>query len=416
MVSQLADGSIHDALVYVSSLAAVRACAAQLLALARSDELLHWRYDAQRLPACAAYVASVIRQAYPALDVPWHSRWRHFQADGVDRLAELHQCLAGLSSAERTRCALDLVITSVLLDAGAGAPWRYVEAGTGRLYQRSEGLAVASLRMFLGGRFSSQQDTPWQADSAGLQAMTVAALGDALQVTADNPLVGLDGRAALLRRLGARLAAAPQFFGATHPRLGHLYDALCAQAPHGVLSVHALFRTVLESLGPIWPGRLRLGGVSLGDVWQHPQVTIDGPGAGLVPLHKLSQWLVYSLIEPLQAAGLTVTDHEALTALAEYRNGGLLVDSGVLSPKRPEALAQLHPPSSALVVEWRALTVALLDELAPLIRQAIGGTALTWPLGKLLEGGTWRAGRQIALARRADGTPPLRIASDGTVF
>ena len=46
-----------------------------------------------------------------------------------------------------------------------------------------------------------------------------------------------------------------------------------------------------------------------------------------MPLHKLSQWLAYSLIEPLQRAGIAVTDIDGLTGLAEYRNGGLFIDT-----------------------------------------------------------------------------------------
>lgn len=72
--------------------------------------------------------------------------------------------------------------------------------------------------------------------------------------------------------------------------------------------------------------------------------------------------------------------------------------------------------SSALVVEWRALTVALLDETARLIRRSLGLDATALPLAKVLEGGTWAAGRRIAREKRADGSPPLTIISDGTVF
>jgi hypothetical protein len=68
------------------------------------------------------------------------------------------------------------------------------------------------------------------------------------------------------------------------------------------------------------------------------------------------------------------------------------------------------------VVEWRALTVILLDELAHSIRVKLGRNAETLPLVKVLEGGTWAAGRRIARERRADGGPPLTIVSDGTVF
>ena len=110
--------------------------------------------------------------------------------------------------------------------------------------------------------------------------------------------------------------------------------------------------------------------MNLGDVWRHPDVTGEGLTAGLVPLHKLSQWLTYSLIEPLEAAGLNVTELEALTGLAEYRNGGLFVDLGVLEPKHDAVLGQVHAPDADVIVEWRALTVRLLDEVASRVRVA----------------------------------------------
>jgi hypothetical protein len=68
---------------------------------------------------------------------------------------------------------------------------------------------------------------------------------------------------------------------------------------------------------------------------------------------------------------------------------------------------------SELVVEWRALTVALLDELAPQVRSRLGVAGL--PLACILEGGTWAAGRELATQLRG-GDPPLAIKSDGTVF
>jgi hypothetical protein len=68
-----------------------------------------------------------------------------------------------------------------------------------------------------------------------------------------------------------------------------------------------------------------------------------------------------------------------------------------------------------LVVEWRALTVALLDELAPLVRDRLGVDAHAMPLARVLEGGTWAAGRATAQRLRG-GLPPLTIDSDGTVF
>ncbi|MGB6254067.1 MAG: DUF1688 family protein, partial [Bradyrhizobium sp.] len=137
---------------------------------------------------------------------------------------------------------------------------------------------------------------------------------------------------------------------------------------------------------------------------------------GLVPLHKLSQWLAYSLIEPLQAAGIEVIDIDGLTGLAEYRNGGLFVDSGVLAFRHEADAQREHEVAAVLVVEWRALTVALLDRLADGMRKRLGLDAVSLPLAKVLEGGSWAAGRRLARERRADASPPVKVISDGTVF
>jgi hypothetical protein len=111
-----------------------------------------------------------------------------------------------------------------------------------------------------------------------------------------------------------------------------------------------------------------------------------------------------------------VTDIDGLTGLAEYRNGGLFVDAGVLSFRDAEAAGQQHEVGSSLVVEWRALTVALLDRVADGLRQRLGLDARSMPLAKILEGGTWAAGRLLARERRADSSPPVKVISDGTVF
>jgi hypothetical protein len=122
------------------------------------------------------------------------------------------------------------------------------------------------------------------------------------------------------------------------------------------------------------------------------------------------------LIESLEEAGLRVTGIDALTGLPEYRNGGLFLDMGVLRLADPTDGARAHEPGSPLIVGWRALTVTLLDAIAPLVRTRLGVAAEAFPLARVLEGGTWWAGRRLAAERRADGGPPLRIASDGTVF
>ena len=394
------------------SAAAVRERCGNVAAAVAAGRSRHFRIDRSRLPHAAECVAAVTRERYPDLAIPYHSRWRHFEAGGVDRRAELAHALRGRTPAERGRALVDLAVVSVLLDAGAGAAWGFVEAETGRRFTRSEGLGVASFRAFVGGAFSATPGDPLRADAGALAAIAPATLAKLFQADDGNPLVGLEGRAALLRRLGGALARETAIFG-TQGRPGALFDLLTARGTRPTVDAGALLRALLDGLGTIWPGGTTLDGVALGDTWRHPHAGGAGPTAGLVPFHKLSQWLAYSLLEPFEESGVAVTGADALTALPEYRNGGLLIDTGVLALADPAAARGPHAVGSELVVEWRALTVALIDELAPRVRALLGRPDL--PLACVLEGGTWAAGRALAAELRG-GEPPLAIASDGTVF
>jgi hypothetical protein len=394
---------------------AVRERANEILAAGIDDRLPHFSVDISRLPRAADIVAGVVRDTYPTGGVPFHARWRHFVVAGHDLWAARAAAAGWPDPAARTRAAFDLAIVSVLLDAGAGADWRYHDAATGTILGRSEGLALASLRMFEAGAFSADPADPLRADAERLAAITAADLAAGFQAGTANPLVGLGGRAGLIARLGATVAASPAVFaGRDAPRPGGLFDHLAQSGRR--LPAPRILEALLTNLQPIWPGRLTLGGVALGDTWRHPAVRRDDPTNGLVPFHKLSQWLAYSLIEPLEDAGLAVGDIGELTGLAEYRNGGLFVDAGVIALHDPAAAERPHPVDGALVIEWRALTVALLDAIAPLVRDRLGLTAQAFPLARVLEGGTWAAGRRLARERRADGSPPIRVSSDGTVF
>jgi hypothetical protein len=401
--------------------AAVRTRAEHMLALGLADRLPNFRIDLNRLDQAAELVAATTRKNYSSLDVPFHSRWRHFVTYGFDRTEGLFEDFPDTKA--RARTAFDLAIVSVLLDGGAGPQWRYRDLITGGKFTRSEGLAVASLMMFARGDFCSTaglvDDTlhKLRADGAALASLSTEALRYGLQVTSDNPLVGLENRAELLRALGRLVLAHPNIFArADTARCGGFFDHLAAKAENGAIPASLIVSELLQHFGPIWPSRLTLGGVPLGDCWRHPALVTSDATSGLVPLHKLSQWLAFSLIEPLQQAGYTITEIDGLTGLAEYRNGGLFVDSGVLTLRDPAQATCAHDVSAPLVVEWRALTVALLDRLAILVRQKLDKDAAALPLAKILQGGTWAAGRALAFARRADGSAPIKVISDGTVF
>ncbi|KAG5191911.1 hypothetical protein JKP88DRAFT_261810 [Tribonema minus] len=396
-----------------------------ILALAKADKLKHFKLNEAKIDAVADFVKGLMDKDYPSYDaVPFHSRLRHFEAGGIDRVTPLTNSWA-CGPMEEARRLIDLVVVSVLLDAGAGNKWRYTEKGTNFKAGRSEGLGVASFHMFYSGAFSSDVTNPHRADAVGLQRLPDDAVRKAFQATneAANPLVGCDGRTQVLKRLGSALLQHPQYFereGLFRP--GNMVDYLFAQAGEdGSVSLTSLWEVVMYGFEAMWPadgGRVSLDGRSMGDVWKHSALPEDGTNWGqLIPFHKLSQWLTFSLMEPLMRAGMKLKNTTLMTGLPEYRNGGLLVDMGVLEPQYPEVVSKPHTPDEEVIVEWRALTVALLDEIYAALRAKIGQSEEEFPLVKMLECGTWKAGRVVAQQRDpATSAPPIQIISDGTVF
>lgn len=179
----------------------------------------------------------------------------------------------------------------------------------------------------------------------------------------------------------------------------------------------------MNGLAPIWPqSRTAINGISLGDAW--PCQSMPQPGSSsvsgsadewesIVPFHKLTQWLTYSLMQPMQSLlKMHFAGTELLTGLPEYRNGGLFVDLGVLTLKKDDAerglqnysdycrrkgtkgieVAPMFEPSDDVIVEWRALTIGLLDQLCVDVNKALktelAGNEMTLP--QLLEAGSWK--------------------------
>jgi len=388
---------VIDSIAYLRTPAAIRERAEQMLKYVEDGRSQWFALDAQGLEAAVQATLAVThkRFANPAA-IPFHSRWRHFESGGHDRWAALAPRLAALPKEEVARRRMDLAVVSVLLDAGAGPTWSYREAAQfggvgGETYARSEGLGVASFHMFASGAFSRDpKGDPLRVDAERLAKLTPMDIAMGFQVKAHNVLTGLEGRAELLRKLGS--------VGLDRP--GALLDAI--EKKDGEVKAASILAAVLDKLSPIWPS-------PVGDVWKHPVI-------GLVPFHKLSQWMSYSLVEPLEGAGLKVVELDALTGLPEYRNGGLLGDSGALRPKQSSLLTKSFAPGDEPIVEWRALTVALLDRVGAHVRLHLGMDAKQLPLVKVLEAGTWFAGRVLAAERRPGGGPPIAVTSDGTVF
>lgn len=436
-----------DSVEYLQSLTAVRERCAEVLERAKRDGLQSFRLDLGKMSEASEMIKSLIIKDYGPIDtheallstlqaIPPHGRWRHFGNDNIEVLIEELRMRTRGDQREVVRSLLDLFVVGVLVDAGAGDAWRFTDPRSGKEYRRSEGLAVAALRMFLAGGLSSAKDHPWRVDTRALKGLHESDILEAFQVSENNHLLGVEGRLGLLQRLGSVLEAHPRYFppdsrGVVRP--GALLDCL-TEPGHSVVHIDTLWELVIKGFGGIWPeSRRNLNGTSLGDVW--PCEALPA-GYNLVPFHKLSQWLTYSLMEPMQKIlGIQFVDSDRMTGLAEYRNGGFFVDLGVITLKqgamdegifnarkaageRATSLVPLFAPESQVVIEWRALTVALIDLLAESLRQEFGVSAKELPLPKILEAGTWKAGRILGrqLRPHTEGGPPLAIISDGTLF
>lgn len=257
-------------------------------------------------------------------------------------------------------------------------------------------------------------------------------LSDGLQANEEsNPLVGLKGRLDLLKRLGIVLKESKNkefFFNSFDSsfRPGNLIYFLIKNSENGSnVNIETLWKVVIDGFGGVWPeeGRIKVEGVCLGDVWpseilkNETNLESNNYSDQLVTFHKLSQWLTYSLIEPIeQFMKIKFQNKNLLTGLAEYRNGGLFMDMGTLKVKK-EYIKSEYKPGDEVIIQWRALTICLLDRLAPILRSRLQVTEDDFSLPKMLEGGTWKAGRIIAKKKRPETAgPPIKIVSDGTLF
>ncbi|ORX97171.1 hypothetical protein BCR34DRAFT_497123 [Clohesyomyces aquaticus] len=437
-----------DPAAYLRSIYSVRERTRLVLEKAKKNQLKHFVVDMTKFQDTAGYVVSIIKRDFAPdyASIPPHGRWQHFEVGGRPRIDQLMQSWpSSVDNQERTRRLIDLFLVSVLLDAGAGTKWQYRSKESGKIYRRSEGLAVASLEMFKAGLFSSDASEPCQVDSAGLKKLNVNAIARGLQVTEENPIDGLQGRTGLLLRLADALQN-QEVFG-LEARPGNMLDYLLSHPSTQASSVPIVplptfWNVLMDSLAPIWPStRTQIDGISIGDAWpcsvmpSHP----THPWENIVPFHKLTQWLAYSLMVPMtKLLHVHFAGSELLTGLPEYRNGGLLIDTGLLTLKPEDAkrgIAQYHRNAQVkgqpnmevvplftadddVIVEWRAVTVGFLDELLLEVNSLLGLTGHDkLNLAQMLEAGSWKGGREIAeVSRPNTKEPPIMILSDGTVF
>lgn len=440
--------SATNPLEYFKTISSVRETTGPVYQLAKSNgEGNYFKLNLANMEPVVEYLCAIIGRDYKTNydSIPPHGRWQHLNAGGHLRMEGLiEQWRAShIDEMEISRRLIDLLVISVLVDAGAGNSWKYTVEWD-KSYNRSEGLAVASYYMFIDGALSVDgTKDPSKVNGQKLRDLTMDQFIKGFQICeSTNPLSGMEGRLKLIQRLGGALVEHPDIFG-PEARPGGMVDYLYSHCDHNndnSIDLNIIWNSLMEGFVSIWPkGRTTIDGMPIGDVWSLDTKleSKDSTKWGnddflnsLVSFHKLTQWLCYSLLVPLEKFGhkFTILNKNLQTGLPEYRNGGLFYDFDVLDLKpehlkRGKALSvQLNadeeiPTFSAddgVIVEWRCLTIGLLDELLLLVNEKLNANL---SLPQVIEAGSWKAGREIAAQKRpSTNGPPIDLYSDGTVF
>lgn len=183
-----------------------------------------------------------------------------------------------------------------------------------------------------------------------------------------------------------------------------------------IVPITTLWSVLMDGLSSIWPAsRTQIDGSPIGDAWPCSVLPPSSPGQpweNIVPFHKLTQWLCYSIMVPMsKLMNIHFAGADLLTGLPEYRNGGLLVDMGLLTLKDADLerglnayrenaqikgqpnveVAPLFSANDDVIVEWRAVTIGFLDDLLDEVNSQLGLVGEDHiSLAQMLEAGSWK--------------------------
>lgn len=434
---------------YLKSIKSVRETSSEIFNyIKQNGKGKYYSLNLEKVPEVVNFlVDKIITPDYSTVSdlskIPPHGRWQHLDCLNVNRMEKLIAKWKedpSTNDIEICKNIIDLFVFSVLIDAGAGNTWKYYEEETGLKIGRSEGLAVASYYMFLNGQLSNDpKNHPYKVQGERLKNWDLEKdFKPSFQISNENEMTALEGRLKLVVSLGEALVSNKEIFG-EDARPGNIIDYLykqkLAEYKTPTIDLEQVWSALMNGLIKIWPkSRMVIDGQPLGDCWTLD--TIPNKPNFIVTFHKLTQWLCYSLLVPLQQYGykFTILNTDLQTGLPEYRNGGLFYDFGVIQLlpsvlerglqktkhiKKDGAVSPYeiptYEPDDGAIVEWRCLTIGLLDYILPLVNEKLG---FNLQLAQLIEAGSWKGGRVIAMEKRPkiNGGPPIDLLSDGTVF
>ncbi|WP_305988874.1 DUF1688 family protein [Roseibium sp. MMSF_3544] len=392
----------------------VRRRAHDLLGIATDSGLKHVEVDLSKLSDALLMVLETTKENYPEFHIPPYGVWRDFEAGGIDRWAALASARSFEGAEQMLTSAADLAVLSAYMKTMHPVGWHYEDRMTETRVSGKQASALAAFHMFASGSFSSEMTDPYRVDAETLIRMEKDELAFGLQWDLQDDTDLLEALQQHLKRLGEALALRSDFFSEGYFTRPGLLMVRLAREGGGAVSALKLMDRLLEALAPVWLGGAEAGDISLGDSFRHSGGT-GSSEATVFPFHLAAQDMVYSLVEPFAWAGLEVEDLNLLAVPADDTHAAVFVKTGVLKIKDgPEAPTEESVRDR--MIEIRAITMALTDKLADLLRSELDVTAEQLPLTCILEGGTSRAGNHV-LQQSSPGTDKLgRFLNPGAVF
>jgi len=133
---KIEETSIEERVEFFQSLSSVRGQSQIIFDFVANGDSQYFQIEEEKIGEVASFVENLMESDYGGdlNKIPFHSRYRHFEAGGEDRLSSLRSEWEDVEDMERCRRLLDLVVVSVLLDAGAGPHWKFDEPNSGLFF------------------------------------------------------------------------------------------------------------------------------------------------------------------------------------------------------------------------------------------------------------------------------------------
>lgn len=375
------------AVEHLHRLEVIRERAWMLLAAAERGASDHFVPSPEAVGTVAFAMAEAIRARPAAAETPAEPErpalanlWQALRSGAPAALDTLGEAHAGGDPLARAKSGADLaVLHRVLAPGGLGA----------------ESAVLADLvGSFAAGAWTAGSRGSAVLDAPGIGRVLAGDGSVALPETVAELLADTDRRQRLAQ-LAHGLEQQPELFG-IEGRFGELVARLVSgpspaadpAAPAGAAAAGLHVQRVVDSLAPlidpVVASTVRIGGRLAGDVWRHPLAWAEDRSRELVPFHTLLLALTLDLVEPLQEAGRPLVDLDQLPIPATRALAGDVLRLGLVRSRHAAVGRLRHPPGSDIVVELRALAVALADRLVDRLRAELDRNVRDLPVVRLI--------------------------------